>query len=283
VPLQEGDHRSLVLRGTTVDSKLSITCRASNSDPFATFRSVIVLGALGTLSAPTCDISFRLWAQSSVRRISLHDYRAAEPITVGGGAADRLVVTAHNINLGVRTPGRLERLSLSGTMTGEVVADSIGFLGAAEWSGDVSAQGPVDQIAIRHGFTGAIAADAVGRIRAGDLTASVTTGSIGKVVVSNKLSGLDEAPPWVVGRGVGTIRAGSVSGWNLTADYLTRLVVQRDLQSSKINLVGNTGFGGDGYALKSVNVGWTVSGTTFDVRAVRPLRHRRPARWAGNH
>jgi hypothetical protein len=264
---QEGYYESLVLRGTTVDSKLSITCRASKSDPFAMFNSVIILGALGTLSAPTSDIGSRLWAQSSVRRISLHDYRAEEPITVAGGTADRLVVTAHNINGGVLTPGRLERLSLGGAMTGDVGANSIGFLGAAEWSGDVSAQGKVDQIAIRHGFTGSIAADAVGTIRAGDLSASVTTGSIGKVVVSNKLSRLVAAPPWVVDRGVGTVQAGTVSGWDLTASYLNHLVVRRDLQSSKIKLVGNTGFAGDPYALKSVTVGWTVSSTTFDVRA----------------
>jgi hypothetical protein len=205
-------------------------------------------------------------------------------------------VTAKTAATHFRTPGALKVLTV-GTYAGDITAGSVGTATFGTFNGTLTATGPIAAVKSTGAFVGPVAGASLGRFESdgggsadlkvagrigsvigkgeSDLTLELAADSAGLMQVVGGLGGdgVADGTDWAVTNGIGSLRAGSLGGMDVSAKYLgpvtvtgnTTFGLSGDVQFATFTLTGNDGTLGQ-YGLRSLSVQGTVSGATFDVR-----------------
>ena len=214
--------------------------------------------------------------------------------TLGG------VLRAPSIGV-LRAPSVFGRVTIAGAITSVAVASgfnstltagSLGSFTAGSISGTMTVAGAIGSIATAGSFNGTLSAASLRSLSAGSVNGSVTaTGTITAVTTTNEYFGSLNAASlgtarigttlsagfggtggWNVTNGIGSLTAGAINNFNLTATFLTTLSVvgslaldlSGDVTDSTFTLAGNSG-GVGRYGLRTAVARGTVRNTTFEV------------------
>jgi hypothetical protein len=172
VVFNEFGQLSVVTRGTTPLSRVTVSTRPNASDDLIFLGPVRINGPLAAFAAPKVNLAGDFTASGPVKALTFAN--AFTPIRLGGSATDKTTIKAENFFSPLDTPGVVTALTTKSDFGSSVTANAIGRL---KVGGNIFAFGQT--IVVTNGITAITAT----RVDGLDLTA----GFIGTLTVTGNL------------------------------------------------------------------------------------------------